>query len=141
MKVLFGVLCLIAGLLYIGQVISVVNFNLAQRLGLQESPDHADPISSSAELWAARWDLLWLWTLPAAGALMLIDQWLWPYAAMIGGAAFFDAGGREAAKVLGLKQAGVGVGSRRELRVIIATFVFLGAAGLFAIGFGLSEVI
>lgn len=33
-------------LLYAGQLISVVSFPLAQRLGLQENPDAADPLSS-----------------------------------------------------------------------------------------------
>jgi len=137
MRVVFGILCLIAGLLYLGQLISIVNFSLAQRLGLQESPDRADPISSHVELWAARWDVLWLWTLPAAGILMLIDHWFWPYAAMIGGGAFVDAGGREAAKVLGLKEKGVEVGSRRDFLLAMAVFVFLVAAGCLSIGIGL----
>lgn len=141
MRVLFGILCLIAGLLYLGQLISVANVRLAQRLGLQESPDHTDPIFSHLELWTARWDLWWLWTLPAAGILMLIDHWLWPYAAMIGGGAFVDAGGREAAKVLGLKGKGVRVGSRREFLAGMAAYVYLIAAGILSIGIGLFEII
>lgn len=64
MKVVFGTSCLIAGLLYLGQLISVWKVGLAQRLGLQESPDNADPLSSHLEVRAARWHaaLLWLFT-------------------------------------------------------------------------------
>ena len=108
MRVVVGILCLAAWLLYLGQIITVANFGLAQRLGLQETSDHADPLFSHVELWAARWDLWWLWTLPVAGILMLIDHSWWPYAAMIGGGAFVDAGGREAAKIFGLREQGVG---------------------------------
>jgi hypothetical protein len=141
MRVLFEILCLIAGLLYLGQLISVVNVSLARRLGLQESPDHTDPIFSHLELWTARWDLWVLWILPAAGVLLLIDHWLWPYATMIGGGAFVDPGGREAAKVLGLKGKGVRVGSRREFLTAMAAYVFFIATGILAIGIGLFEAI
>lgn len=141
MRVIFGTLCVIAGLLYLGQLISVWNVRLAQRLGLQESPDHTDPLLGHVELWAARWDLLWLWTLPSAAILMLVDHWLWPYAAMIGGGAFVDAGGREAAKILGLKQEGVRIGSQQEFRLAMAVYVYLIAAGCLSIGVGLLEVI
>ncbi len=132
---------MIALLLYVGQIISAANFSLAQRLGLQESPDHADPLFNHLELWTARWDVWSLWTLPAAGILMLIDHWLWPYAAMIGGGAFVDAGGREAAKIFGLKEQGVRVGSQREFLVAMAAYIYLIATGCLSIGFGLFEVV
>ena len=141
MRVTFGILCLVALLLYVGQAISVANFSLAQRLALQESPDHTDPLLSHLELWTARWDLWILWTLPAAGILMLIDHWLWPYAAMIGGGAFVDAGGREAAKVLGLKEKSVRVGSQREFLAATAAYIYMIATGCLSIGIGLFEII
>ena len=141
MRIIVGILCLVGWLLYVGQLISVANFGLAQRLGLQESPGHADPLLSQLELWTARRDLLSLWTLPVAGVLMLTNHWSWPYAAMIGGGAFVDAGGREAAKVFGLKQGGVRIGSQQEFRVAIGAYIYLIAAGCLAIGAGLFEVI
>lgn len=141
MKSILAIMCLLGWILYVGQLISVANFGLAQRLGLQESPDDADPLSSEVELWAARWDLLWLWTLPAAGVLMLMNHWLWPYAALIGGGAFVDAGGREAAKVLGLRGAGVRTGSQGERRLAMAVYTYFIVAGLFAVVVGLREVL
>ncbi len=141
MRVTVAILCLAAWLLYVGQLISVVNFPLAQRLGLQESPDHADPLASCLELWTARWDAFWLWTLPLAGILMLMNHWFWPYMALIGGGAFVDAGGREAAKVLGLNQKGVSTGSRREQRIIAGAFVFITAVGCLAIAVSLAAVV
>ena len=140
MKVIFAVACAIALLLYGGQVISIANFSLAQRLGLQGSPDNSDPLFNHLELWTARWDLWWFWTLPAAGILMLLDHWLWPYAAMVGGGAFVDTGGREAAKVRGLKEQGVRTGTQREYRVYMTTCMFLIASGCLSIGLGLLEL-
>ena len=141
MRFTFGILCLVALLLYVGQAISVANFSLAQRFGLQESPKHTDPIFNHLELWTARWDLWVLWTLPAAGILMWLDHWLWPFAAIIGGGAFVDAGGREAAKVFGLKGKGVRIGSRREFFAAIAAYVYLIVAGFLSVGIGLFEII
>jgi hypothetical protein len=45
---------------------------------------------------------------------MLIGHPWWPYAAMIGGGAAVDTGGREAAKVLGLRRCGVRTGAAGE---------------------------
>jgi hypothetical protein len=140
MRIAVGILCSAAWILYIGQAISVLNFRKAQRLGLQESQDHTDPVHRRLESWAARWDLLWLWTLPVAGILMLIDHAWWPWAAMIGGGAFVDTGGREAAKVIGLRREGVRIGSPGQRRLATATYAYLISTGLMAIVIGLLEI-
>lgn len=141
MRVVVAILCLVGWLLYVGQLISALNFSLAQRLGLQESPDSADLLLSHVEVWAARWDLVWLWTLPMAGILMLINHWLWPYAALIGGGAFVDAGGREAAKILGLRGHGVHTGSQSEHRLAMGVFAYLIAIGALSIVIGMLGVL
>lgn len=141
MTIALGILCSALWVLYAGQAISVVDFGLAQRLGLQEKPGEAEPLSSGLELWTARWDLLWLWTLPVAGILMLIDHSWWPYAALIGGGAYVDTGGREAAKVLALRQQGVRTGSRREYRLMMGTYASFIAVGCLAAVAGLAEAI
>ena len=140
MRVVLAICCLAAWCLYLGQLLSVIDFKMAQRLGLQERPATTDPIIEPLELWTARWDLCWLWTLPAAGILMLIDHAWWPLAAMIGGGAFVDTGGREAAKNLGLRQHGVQTGSPGENRIVIAVYVYLIAVGMLAIVAGLFEM-
>ena len=86
-----GILCTAMSFFYIGQLISVIDFPLAQRLGLQESADDADPIFARLELGTARWDLFVLWVLPGAGILMLIAHPLWPIAALVGGAFYVDS--------------------------------------------------
>lgn len=135
MQIALGVLFAALGLLYAGQLLSVLDFGLAQRLGLQERPAHVDPLSSHLELWTARFDILWLWTLPAAGLLMLLDHSWWPYAAMVGGGAFVDAGGRELSKVAGLREHGVRTGTpaeQRNVTIALTIMIVLGGAGIVA---------
>ncbi|MEW8430786.1 MAG: hypothetical protein AB2615_13770, partial [Candidatus Thiodiazotropha sp.] len=70
MQVILGWLLIVfPGILYIGQVISSVDFPLAQRLGLQENPHAADPLLQRAERYTAYWDLLTLVWLPLSGIL------------------------------------------------------------------------
>ena len=128
-------------LLYVGQLISIVNFPLAQRLGLQEKPGNADPLASRLELMTARWDLAWLWVPPVAGILMLMGHRWWPAACLIAGGAYVDTGGREWAKVLGLRAHGVPIGSARERAVIYAAYAYLILGGLAGIVIGLAEIL
>lgn len=141
MKTVVGILCLGVGVLYLGQVISVANFGLAQRFGLQETSDHTDPLFSHLERWAARWDLWWLWTLPAAGVLMLTDHPWWPVAALVGGGAAVDTGGREAAKNIGLRQQGVRTGSPGQRRLAMGTFAYLIVSGGLTTAVGLHNIV
>jgi hypothetical protein len=137
-----GIVCVLFGLICIvGQLISVINFGLAQKIGLQEKDDATDPLYRQLELNTARWDLVVLWTLPAAGVLMLVDHAWWPYLALVAGGVCVDTGGRETAKVLGLGKQGVKTGSRKETRLF---FTFLGAMlliGVWCIAIGLASLI
>lgn len=140
MTLLIGVITLVSALLYAFQVVSALDFARAQRLGLQEKPEDVDPVYSGLELNTARWDLVSLWTLPAAGLLMLVGFDGWPYLGLLGGGAYIDAGGREAAKVLGLKAGKVRVGSPSALRLALAVFAFLIFAGLVMIAASLAAL-
>ncbi len=123
----------IGTLLYLGQCISTVNFPLAQRLGLQERPETADPLSSRLELMTARWDTVLLWIPPVAGLLLLLDHAWWPSFYLIAGAVYLDTGGREWTKNQGLVVQKVPVGSAKEILLMKVTygyFIFTGLAGV-----------
>jgi hypothetical protein len=136
-----GIVCVLFGLVcFVGQLISVVNFSLAQKLGLQEKNDSTEPLYRQLELNTARWDLVVLWTLPAAGTLMLVEHSWWPYLALVAGGICVDTAGRETAKVLGLGKHGVKTGSQKETRLF---FAFLGAMlliGIWSIAYGLATM-
>ena len=135
------ILLVIPGLLVMGQFISAVNFPLAQKLGLQEKPDASDPVKLRSERYTAYWDLPTLVWLPLAGVLMLADHALWPYLALIGGAAYVDASGREAAKMLSMRAEGIRIGTAAEQRLLFATFAVMGVLGLAAVAHALNVLV
>lgn len=57
-------LIIFPGILFLGQIISSVNFALAQRLGLQENPGETDLLLQRAEKYVAYWDLVTMGWLP-----------------------------------------------------------------------------
>jgi hypothetical protein len=140
MRIGSGLLFLLMSVLYLGQVVSVINLPLAQRLGLQEQPDTIDLIYARDAARTPRWDLLSMWTLPLAGLLMLLDNSWWPHLALIGGAIYVDTGGRQAIKLRGYRRERVRVGDDQAVRLAFAvygTFLLLGAV---AIAVGLTEL-
>lgn len=131
MRVVLGLVALVVGLVGVaGQFVSVVDFPLAQRLGFQEKADGTDALYIRLESNTARWDLMVLWTLPVAGVLMLLDHRWWPAFELLAGAVTLDTGGREAAKILGLRAAGVRVGEERETRIGLGFLVAMAGIGL-----------
>jgi hypothetical protein len=120
-------------LVYAGQVISVADRPLAERLGLQEDPDTVDQVYRRDTAGTAVWDVLTMWTLPAAGLLMILAHPWWPYLALVGGAVYVDTGGRQAIKLLGYRREGIRVGTPRAVSVALgayAVFLVLGAAAI-----------
>jgi hypothetical protein len=139
-RIILGIVFVLWWLLYLGQLVSVVNLPLAQRLGLQEKPGSVDSLVTRLELGTARWDLVSLWVLPMAGILMLIDHGWWPVFALVGGGIFVDAGGREAVKLSALRQHGVPIGTPKELRLAMVVYAVLVIVGGLGIGAGLVEI-
>lgn len=138
MRISLGIICLLfGGVGYLGQVISVINFPLAQKLGLQEKNDHAEKLFLNAERNTARWDFFVLWTLPVAGLLMLLNSPWWPHLSLIAGGVYLDAGGREFAKYFTLHKEGVKVGSTKDVKIAYGMYLLMGIVALFTMGYAL----
>ena len=134
-------MCAVLGtLLYAGQLVSSVNFPLAQCLGFQEQAEHADPLASRLELGTARWDSVSLWVIPVAGILMTPNHSGWPDIGLIGSGVCVDAGGCEGAQVRSLREQGVGVGPAKERRLAFKVFTCLMILGGLMIGTSLAEL-
>jgi hypothetical protein len=134
MQMILGWLLIIfPGILYAGQVISSVNFPLAQRLGLQENPVEAAPLLQRAERYTAYWDLLTLGWLPLSGILIIINDTAWPIFALFGGAMFLDAAGREAAKILSFKHENIRIGTPRQQKFFFSTYWIMALLAIAAI--------
>ena len=128
-------------LLLLGQIISSINFPLAQKLGLQEKSGTADPLFLRAERYIAYWDLVTLSWLPLAGILMVINHALWPVIALIGAAIYIDAAGREAAKNLSFRHEGIKSGSEREQKLFFPTYIIMLILGVVVLLFSLQPLI
>ena len=133
MRIVLGIICvLFGGIAWGGQVLSTINYPLAQRLGLQEKTEGTDTLHRRTEINAARWDSFVLWTLPVSGSLMLTNNHWWPYFSLIAGGIYFDVAGREVAKLLSLRGEGIRIGTPQELKFVAAFFftMFIIATGV-----------
>lgn len=139
MRMALGAAALLIGsVTLLGQLISVVDFRLAQRLGLQEKSGSTDPLFGGLELNTARWDVAVLWTLVPAAALMLVDHSWWPWVALVAGGIYLDAGGREIAKLLALRAHDLAIGTREEQRIYLLYMSSLSGIGAAMVGYSLS---
>lgn len=132
---------ILGGLLYCAQVISSINFALAQRLGIQEKPDETDSVLQTAERFTAYWDLISLVWLPLAGLLMIVDHKWWPIVALAAGAIYLDASGREAAKILALKKEGFRLGTKSQQQLFFASYILMAMIGFAVIGYSLTAAL
>lgn len=138
--VLGWLLIIFPGTLYAVQLISSVNFPLAQRLGMQEDPDEADLLLQRAEKYTAFWDLVTLLWMPVSGVLMVINNTAWPLFALIGGAIYVDAAGREAAKLLSFKHEGIRIGAPKQHRLFFATYFIMAALGIIGVVYSVGKI-
>lgn len=140
-QVIGWVLIIFPGILLIGQLISSVNFSLAQKLGLQENPDETDPLLQRAERYTAYWDLVTLVWLPIAGVLMVLNISVWPIVSFFGAAIYLDAAGREAAKILSFKHEGVRIGLPKQQRFFFATYIVMAILGIVVIAYSIGPIL
>lgn len=134
MRIVLGIICvLFGGIGWLAQVISGINYPLAQRLGLQEKSEGTDPLFRRAESNTARWDSLVLWTLLAAGILMLTNNYWWPYLSLVAGGIYLDGAGREVAKYISLRKCSIRIGTPKDLRIAAVFFITMVIIALWAI--------
>jgi hypothetical protein len=141
-QITIGWTCLILGaLLYIAQLISSIDFKLAQQLGIQENPEETDSILQTAERYTAWWDLVTLGWLPLAGLLMILESPYWPVVGLVGGAIYFDTSGREAAKIISFRKEGVRLGTDQQQKLFMGSYVVMAMMGLALIGYSVHALI
>lgn len=141
MQLLLGWLLIIfPGILYVGQLISSVNFPLAQKWGLQEDPEEADLLLQRAEKYTAYWDLVTLVWMPLSGVLMVINSSAWPLFALFGGAIYLDTAGREAAKILCFKHEGLRIGTPKQRRFFFSTYLIMAVLGFVVVVYSAGEI-
>jgi len=131
MQITMGwVLLFLGGALYLAQIISSINFRLAQKLGIQEKAELTDSLLQRSERYTAYWDLITLVWLPLAGAMMIFNHDWWPIVSLIAGAIYFDISGREAVKYISFRHEGVRLGSEKQQKAFFATYIVMAVIGI-----------
>ncbi len=140
-SILGWILIIFPGILFVGQVISSVNFKLAQQLGLQENPQETDSLLQTVEQYTAYWDLVTLIWMPISGILMVLGSSFWPLVSFFAGAIYIDTAGREAAKILSFKHEGIRIGAPKQQKFFFSTYIIMALLGVIVIAFSLQALI
>ncbi len=140
-SILGWILIIFPGILFVGQVISSVNFKLAQQLGLQENPQETDSLLQTVEQYTAYWDLVTLIWMPISGILMVLGSSFWPLVSFFAGAIYIDTAGREAAKILSFKHEGIRIGAPKQQKFFFSTYIIMALLGVIVIAFSLQVLI
>lgn len=131
MNLVWAIIVLIFSLIgWLGQVVSAFWPKTAVKLGLIEPEADVDPTFYADVRGEAYWDTLMLWTLPAAGLLLLLDSPSWTYFGLIGGGMYLYFAGRGILVRRLMQRRGIRIGKPETLRTI---YVFLTLWGLIAV--------
>lgn len=127
MNVIWGGILTVFSLIgWLGQTISVFFPKLAAKLELTEPEADVDPTFYADVRGEAVWDMLVLWTLPAAGILLLLDSALWPYFGLVGGGIYLYFSGRGIVVRLNMKRRDIRIGKPKTLSVVYAFLILCG---------------
>ena len=114
---------------WLGQVVSLIAPHTAAGWGLTESESEVDPTFYADVRGEAFWDTLILWTLPAAGILLVLNNPLWAYFGLVGGGMFLYFAGRGILVRLNMRRRGIRIGKPASL---VVAYFFLSLWGLVA---------
>lgn len=131
MATLWGIVVLVLGLLaWAGQVISWLAPDTAVRLSVMESEDSVEPSFYADVKAEAMWDSLTLWTMVAAGVLLLTGSSWWTYFGLVGGSMFVYFAGRGIASRRSIQRAGFSVGASKTVAQAYVFLALWGSIGL-----------
>ena len=132
MNLVWGAILIIFALIvcWLAQVINAFSPTLAARLGVTEPESDVDPAVYADGRGEAIWDAMILWTLPAAGILLILNSTLWPYFGLVGGGMYLYFAGRGIAARLAMQRRGIRIGKPETLKL---HYVFLTLWGLIAV--------
>ena len=142
MQIIIGwTLLIFGGSLYLAQVVSSINFQLAQRLGIQENPVYTDPILQRSERYTAYWDLVTLGWFPLVGVLMIISHQWWPIVSLIGGSIYLDTSGREAVKMLSFRHEGIKTGTGVQQSLFFSSYIVMDIIAIILITYSVNALL
>jgi hypothetical protein len=134
MQISWGIALLASSLLcWGGQTIVYFAPATGARLGLSEAEANVEPTFWADVRGEALWDFLTLWTLVAAGVLLIIDHAAWTYFGLIGGGMYVYFAGRGICARVVMRRRGLRIGSPQSVKVVFAFLAIWGVTGLVTI--------
>lgn len=134
MGVAWGIVIVVLALLcWGGQVIVLLAPATGERLSLSEAEGDVEPTFWADVRGEALWDSLTLWSLLAAGVLLIVDNASWAYFGLTGGAMYVYFAGRGIFTRVAMRQRGLRIGSPSNLALGYAMLAVWGVAGLITI--------
>ena len=116
MGVAWGIVLIVFGLLaWLGQAISWFAPATAERLTLTESEDSVEAAYYGDLRGEALWDTLTLWSMVAAGGLLVMDNFAWAYFGLVSGGMYLYFAGRGIITRTFLAHRGFRIGSTQNV--------------------------
>lgn len=134
MPIFWGIVLVASSLLcWGGQTIVCFAPATGARLGLSERKADVEPTFWADVRGEALWDFLTLWTLPVAGALLIIDHPAWAYFGLVGGSMYVYFAGRGILTRVVMLRRGLRIGTPQSAKVVFAFLTIWGVMGLVTI--------
>ncbi len=139
MGVAWGIVVVVLSLLcWGGQALSWFSPSQAANLSLTEDEENVEPVYYADIRGEALWDTFSLWTMVAAGVLLILDSPGWPYFGLIGGGMYLYFAGRGIVTRLAMQRHGFRIGTSQNITI---GYVFLTVWGVMALVTAIAAVI
>jgi hypothetical protein len=112
MNVIWGIVVVASSLLaWAGQTLAWFSPSTAVRWQLMEAEDDVEPAYWADIRAEALWDVMALWVMAAAGALLIADVAAWPHFRLVGGGMYLYFGGRGISARVTMTRRGLRIGT------------------------------
>ena len=134
MNIIWGIVVTIISLIgWLGQIIALFSPKLAVKFGVTEPETDVDPTFYADVRGEALWDTMTLWTLPAAGILLILDSQWWVYFGLVGGAMYLYFAGRGIVTRLAMQRRSISIGKPGTLKIVYLFLTIWGIIGILTI--------
>lgn len=131
MRIVLGsVVVILSVLCWGGQLIAWLAPASAVRWGLMEAEADVEPTYWADIRGEALWDVMTLWTMLAAGILLIADHAAWARFGLVGGGMFVYFAGRGIFTRMAMQRQGLRIGDPRSVRIGLTFLAVWGVMGL-----------
>jgi hypothetical protein len=134
MDIALGIVAIgLGALAWGGQLLTWLAPRRAATLNLMEAENTVEPVYWADIRGEARWDSFTLWTLIAAGALLLVGNSSWAYFGIGGGCIYLYFAGRGIVTRLEMRSRGFRIGDPKNVTLGLMTLGAWGVLGLITV--------